>query len=108
MVVKAETATVQLPELEFEIPAQRGQITTVESVIQQAISNLELDQPHRLVCSSNQLPPPLSRPFSLISHSLTIISLQATDPEIGKRVGVVIGKLGDCLKVKQPFTVVRV
>lgn len=49
--VKAESAVVQLPELEFEIPAQqqRGQITTVESVIQQAVTNLELDQPYRLV-----------------------------------------------------------
>ena len=47
--VKSESAVVQLPELEFEIPAQRGQITTVESIIQQVVTNLELDQPYRLV-----------------------------------------------------------
>lgn len=49
MVVKAESASVRIPELEFEIPAQKGQVTTVESVIQQAVTNLELDQPYRTV-----------------------------------------------------------
>ena len=49
MMVKAESALVQLPELEFEIPAGHGQITTTESIIQQAIANLELDQPNRWV-----------------------------------------------------------
>lgn len=49
MMVRAETATVTIPELEFEIPPGKGEITTVESVIQQAISNLELEQPYRMV-----------------------------------------------------------
>ncbi len=49
MLVRAETATVSIPELEFEIPAGQGEITTVESVIQHAISNLELEQPYRMV-----------------------------------------------------------
>ena len=49
MVVRSDVATVSIPELEFEVPPQKGQITTVESIIQQAIANLELEQPYRMV-----------------------------------------------------------
>ena len=49
MMVKSETAVVSIPELEFEIPAQKGQVTTLESVLQQAVTNLQLDQPYRKV-----------------------------------------------------------
>lgn len=49
--VRAETATVSISELEFEVPPGQGEITTVESVIQQAITNLEMEQPYRMVSS---------------------------------------------------------
>lgn len=51
MVVKAESAVMCIQELDFEIPAnsQKGQVTAVESVIRRAISNLESDQPIRMV-----------------------------------------------------------
>ena len=52
MVVKASTALVSIPELDFEIPpnTQKGSITTVESVIAQCLTGLEQEQHVRRVC----------------------------------------------------------
>ena len=51
MVVKTDSAVVRIPELDFESPAntQKGRITTVESVLTEAISDLEKEQPVRKV-----------------------------------------------------------
>uniref|UniRef100_A0A8C4FH00 Zinc finger protein 259 n=1 Tax=Catagonus wagneri TaxID=51154 RepID=A0A8C4FH00_9CETA len=48
-VVKTDSATTRIPELDFEIPAfsQKGALTTVEGLISRAISGLEQDQPTR-------------------------------------------------------------
>ncbi|XP_057606487.1 zinc finger protein ZPR1 isoform X2 [Hippopotamus amphibius kiboko] len=48
-VVKTDSATTRIPELDFEIPAfsQKGALTTVEGLISRAISGLEQDQPMR-------------------------------------------------------------
>ncbi|XP_004604767.2 zinc finger protein ZPR1 [Sorex araneus] len=48
-VVKTDSATTRIPELDFEIPAfsQKGALTTVEGLISRAISGLEQDQPLR-------------------------------------------------------------
>ena len=48
-VVKSDTATVFLPELEFEIPAatQRGTITTLDGLLGDAAENLRALQPER-------------------------------------------------------------
>ncbi len=53
LVVKADKATIQIPELEFEIPpnTQKGSITTVESIIRMSVSELERDQLVRRVRS---------------------------------------------------------
>lgn len=53
MVVKADTATVRIPELEFEIPShtQKGRITTIESILMESIEGLEREQPVRKVSS---------------------------------------------------------
>lgn len=47
--VKAETATATVPELEFEIPAgtQKGCITTVEGLLREAADKLRALQPER-------------------------------------------------------------
>ena len=51
MIVKGETATVSIPELEFEIPpsSDKGSITTVENILMQAVEGLEKQQPIRRV-----------------------------------------------------------
>ena len=51
MVVKADMASVLIPELEFKIPpnTQRGSITTVDSILLQAVDGLQKEQPVRKV-----------------------------------------------------------
>jgi len=48
-VVMSDYATLMVPELELEIPpkGQKGEITTVEGVLQRTIAGLEQDQPVR-------------------------------------------------------------
>ena len=55
-VVKSDSATVCVPELEFEIPAdtQRGSITTVEGLLRDAADALRALQPERLAAAPAQ------------------------------------------------------
>jgi len=48
-VVKSDSATILVPSIDLEIPAnsQKGEITTVEGVLQRTISGLQHDQPVR-------------------------------------------------------------
>ena len=79
--IKADSAAVIIPALEFEIPpgTQKGEISTIEGVLMQAVKALQLHQPERL----------------------------AEYPEVGAKVALVIMNLmrhaqGDVL----PFTIV--
>lgn len=51
MAVKADTASLIIPDLEFEIPpnTQKGSINTLEGFIKLSIEGLEQDQPSRRV-----------------------------------------------------------
>jgi zinc finger protein len=51
-VVKSETASVKLLELDFEIPSgtQRGVLSTIEGILDRAIDGLSQEQPVRKVC----------------------------------------------------------
>jgi len=48
-IVKSDTATLQVPELELEVPSdsQKGVVTTVEGVLRRTIDGLMQDQPVR-------------------------------------------------------------
>ncbi|KAL0118561.1 hypothetical protein PUN28_009318 [Cardiocondyla obscurior] len=48
-VVKSDFTSISIPHLDFEIPAQsqKGEITTVEGIIDKSITALEQDQPRR-------------------------------------------------------------
>ncbi|KAF3193777.1 nucleolar zinc-finger protein [Orbilia oligospora] len=46
-VVKSDSCTCKFPALELEIPAQRGQLTTVEGLLRGALEDLETDQEKR-------------------------------------------------------------
>lgn len=48
-IVKTDTASVKIPEVDFEIPAQRGQLTTIEGLLSTVVDDLESDQPVRKV-----------------------------------------------------------
>ncbi|XP_076294070.1 zinc finger protein Zpr1 [Lasioglossum baleicum] len=48
-VVKSDYTSVKIPSLDFEIPSrsQKGEITTIEGILQRTIAGLEQDQPAR-------------------------------------------------------------
>lgn len=48
-IVKSDFSSIKIPELDFEIPSQsqKGEITTVEGVLDRAIANLKQDQETR-------------------------------------------------------------
>lgn len=52
-VIKSETATCKFVELSIEIPAKRGQLTTVEGLLTEMISDLESDQQERKKVDEN-------------------------------------------------------
>ncbi|KAJ8257008.1 hypothetical protein COCON_G00191600 [Conger conger] len=79
-VVKADSATTRIPELDFEIPAytQKGSLSTIEGLIERAAAGLEQEQPIR----------------------------QATAPEVAEKIDKFIEKLKKLKDVEQEFTLV--
>ncbi|KAM6970194.1 zinc finger protein ZPR1 [Aplochiton taeniatus] len=79
-VVKAETATTRIPELDFEIPAysQKGALSTIEGLLGRAVSGLEQDQPER----------------------------RTSVPEVAEKIEEFIVKLKKLKDVEEPFTLV--
>uniref|UniRef100_A0A8D2AQ53 Zinc finger ZPR1-type domain-containing protein n=1 Tax=Sciurus vulgaris TaxID=55149 RepID=A0A8D2AQ53_SCIVU len=67
-VVKTDSATTRIPELDFEIPAfsQKGTLTTVEGLINCAISGLEQDQPTRRAKEEAIELKKMANPFTLM------------------------------------------
>ena len=55
LIVKADTATVCIPELDFEIPpsTDKGSVTTIEGILMTAAEELEKGQPVRKVVSTS-------------------------------------------------------
>ena len=49
--MRGDTASVRIPELDFEIPpgSKKGAITTVEGILTQSLEELEKEQPLRKV-----------------------------------------------------------
>ncbi|KAG0303686.1 nucleolar zinc-finger protein [Dissophora globulifera] len=76
--VKTDTAVVKIPEIDFEIPAQRGHLTTIEGLLQTVIDDLESDQPVR----------------------------KYVDEALYHQIDGAIQKLQDCVSIKIPFTVI--
>ncbi|PSN56885.1 Zinc finger protein ZPR1 [Blattella germanica] len=79
-VVKSDYTSVKIVELDFEIPAQsqKGEITTIEGVIDRAISGLEQDQPLRKI----------------------------QNPDIASQIEEFLGKLQNLKSLEKPFTMV--
>lgn len=79
-VVKADSATTRIPELDFEIPAftQKGALSTVEGLLDRAVAGLEQDQPVR----------------------------RATDPQVAEKIDEFIQKLRKLKEVEDEFTLV--
>lgn len=78
-IVKSDYTSVRIEELEFEIPSnsQKGEITTIEGVIDRSVAGLQQDQPTRK-----------------IEH-----------PEVAAQIDQFIEKLNELKAVKKPFTI---
>ncbi|MBN3283705.1 ZPR1 protein, partial [Polyodon spathula] len=79
-VIKSDSATTRIPELDFEIPpfTQKGSLSTVEGLIDRAVSGLEQDQALR----------------------------KATAPEVAAKIEEFIEKLIKLKDVETPFTLI--
>ncbi|KAM4587464.1 zinc finger protein ZPR1 [Odontesthes bonariensis] len=79
-VVKADSATTRIPELDFEIPpfTQKGSLSTIEGLLDRAVAGLEQDQLVR----------------------------RATDPEVAEKIDGFIQKLKKLKDVEDEFTLV--
>jgi len=77
-VVKSDSASVLVPSLELEIPAnsQKGEITTVEGVLRRTIEGLMQDQPVRNIM----------------------------EPEAAQQIQEFVDKIEEVLLLKSPFT----
>ncbi|XP_065917725.1 zinc finger protein ZPR1-like isoform X2 [Dysidea avara] len=78
--VKSDTASFSIPELEFEVPVntQKGVISTVEGILDRTITGLDQDQTVRRI----------------------------SDPDMATKIDGFISTLRNCMEVKSPFTVV--
>lgn len=78
--VRADSATTTIPELDFEIPAftQKGALSTIEGLLDRAVAGLEQDQPIR----------------------------RATDPEGADRIEAFVERLKRLKDVEREFTLV--
>ncbi|KAF1392055.1 hypothetical protein PFLUV_G00048550 [Perca fluviatilis] len=79
-VVKSDSATTRIPELDFEIPpfTQKGALSTIEGLLDRAVSGLEQDQTVR----------------------------RAADPEVAEKIDEFIHKLRQLKEVESEFTLV--
>ncbi|XP_065072940.1 zinc finger protein ZPR1 [Ochlerotatus camptorhynchus] len=78
-VVKSDYSSVRIEELDFDIPAQsqKGEVTTVEGIIDRVVRGLEQDQPVRR-----------------IQH-----------PEAAEQIDAFVEKLKELKEMKQPFRI---
>ncbi|CAG5978274.1 unnamed protein product [Menidia menidia] len=79
-VVKADSATTRIPELDFEIPpfTQKGSLSTIEGLLDRAVAGLEQDQSVR----------------------------RAADPDVAEKIDEFIQKLKKLKDVEEEFTLV--
>ena len=79
-VIKSDYASLQIPQLELEVPrlTQKGEITTVEGILQRVITALEQDQDRR----------------------------KEEYPEDYERIQAFIQRVQLCLSMETPFTLV--
>uniref|UniRef100_A0A8B9JJJ0 Zinc finger protein ZPR1 n=1 Tax=Astyanax mexicanus TaxID=7994 RepID=A0A8B9JJJ0_ASTMX len=79
-VVKTDSATTRIPELDFEIPAftQKGSLSTIEGLLDRAVAGLEQEQPIR----------------------------RATDPEVANKIDQFIQRLKKLKDMEEEFTLI--
>lgn len=75
-VVRSSTATLNVPELELEIPPQRGQLTTIEGILSNTVQDLEFDQPLR-----QQVAPPAYEKIREICQRIKDVLSAGSEPK---------------------------
>ena len=88
-VIKSDSATIIIPEIEFEIPplTQRGSITTIEGVLKKSIDHLREDQDER----TDKLPEVAAKITDLLTkmtmyaHGITLPFTFIVDDPAGNR-----------------------
>jgi zinc finger protein len=50
-IIKSDSCVISFPELDFEVPAQRGTLTNIEGLLTTALDELSMLQPQRLVAA---------------------------------------------------------
>ncbi|CAL5366826.1 unnamed protein product [Camellia sinensis] len=109
-VVKSDTATIKIPELDFEIPleAQRGSLSTVEGILLRAADEIEALQEERKAHVNLNSPATffifllllLRFPFNLSS------AFQKVDPQSAEAIDRFLPKLRACAKGESSFTII--
>lgn len=81
MIVKSDSASIAVPELDLEIPAktQKGEVTTIEGILTRVVTGLKQDQLRR----------------------------KEEHPDIYEQIETYIKKIEDCLALKTKVTVVN-
>ncbi|KDN38945.1 zf-ZPR1-domain-containing protein [Tilletiaria anomala UBC 951] len=87
--VKSSFATMSIPELAIEIPAKRGQLTTLEGVISDTLRDLELDQPLR-----KHMDPPAYKKIEELCKRMRVIIGEAEPSHAEIQPGADVGSSG--------------
>lgn len=79
-IVKSDYTAIKIPEMEFEIPSQsqKGEITTIEGILDRSIQGLEQDQPLRRI----------------------------QDPDGAQKIDEFVSKMKRLKSVEEPFTLI--
>lgn len=82
-VIKSDYCSCKFTELELEIPAKRGQLTTVEGLLNQTVEDLESDQPLRKHMDENlynQIDTVIKKFRSAINGEILPLTFSIDDP----------------------------
>lgn len=82
--VKSNSATVSIPDIQLTIPAGRGQLTTVEGVIRDTIRDLNISQPVRKVMD----PPTFEKIDEILRKLRDILNIEEGEEDDDGGVGM--------------------
>uniref|UniRef100_A0A4W5NH46 Zinc finger protein ZPR1 n=1 Tax=Hucho hucho TaxID=62062 RepID=A0A4W5NH46_9TELE len=89
-VVKADSATTRIPELDFEIPpyTQKGSLSTIEGLLDRAVAGLEQDQPLRNVIDDPSGNSFVENPFAPQKDEALSVSHYKRTPQQDAQLGI--------------------
>ncbi|KAJ3559282.1 hypothetical protein NM688_g438 [Phlebia brevispora] len=100
-IVKSETCTVTIPELDLTIPPHRGQLTTVEGTLRDVLADLGSDQPLRRV----QNEAAYNKIESILDQIRQILADEQDEEDEGSTGEVKVPKASEKNVPMKPFTI---